>query len=109
MPNLRALKISRNVCTLFAELRGRDTRALPGTTAYTTNLQIVLNIKNSPNLKSSHIEKKNSKFFYQKKKPESENLNPKILPPSPSLEIRSTSPLRLPPNLEVGISTFVLL
>ena len=90
MPNCRALKVYRKQnkfdCTLFAELRERDTRALP------RNFRLFWIPKESF-LKSSHPKKYLPNFPTQKN-PGIENFKrQKILQSSPSLEFQST-PLR---------------
>ena len=90
MPNFRSLKVYRKqnkfVCTLFAELRDRDTRALP------RNFRLFWIPKESL-LKWSHPKKYLPNFPTQKN-PGLENFKrQKILQSFPSLEIQST-PLR---------------
>ena len=68
MPNLRALKISRKDCTLFAELRR----------PYTPNLQIVFTQKKKKSLlKSLSHTKKYSTNYLTQKIPETKISNPK--------------------------------
>ena len=90
MPNFRSLKVYRKQnkfdCTSFAELRDRDTRALP------RNFRLFWIPKESL-LKWSHPKKYLPNFPTQKN-PGLENFKrQKILQSSPSLEIQST-PLR---------------
>ena len=87
MPNIPALKVYRKQnkfdCTLFAELRDRDTRALP-------RIFRLFRMPKESLLKSSHPKKYLPNFPTQTN-PGIENFKrQKILRSSPSLEIRST-------------------
>ena len=73
MSNFRALKVSRKQnkfgCTLFAEVRGRETRTLP-------RIVRLFWIPKKSLLKSSHPPKNTCKIFLAKKIPESKISSP---------------------------------
>lgn len=72
--NLRALKTSKKDCTLFTELRGRDTRALPS--GHYHESSNCFKYPNKSLLKSSHT-KEYLPNFPTRKIPESKISNPK--------------------------------
>ena len=104
MLNLRALQISRKDCTLFAEQRGQDARALPS--GFYHESPDCFEYPKKSLLKSSHTKKYLPNFPAQKN-PGIENFKPqKILWSSPSLEIQS-SPTP-PPFLGCAYTLYLL-